>query len=62
MKNHQSRPPGSAPISKVNATIVNYLEKGQHHGRGRGHGRSRGRGSNRGRGPYNKNFSSYKRT
>ncbi|GKE50949.1 hypothetical protein Tco_1486105 [Tanacetum coccineum] len=45
MKNHESRPTGSAPLSEAN--MVAYNQSG---GRGRGHGSDRGRGRGHGRG------------
>ncbi|GJQ91777.1 hypothetical protein Tco_0002916 [Tanacetum coccineum] len=45
MKNYESRPTGSAPLSEAN--MVAYNQSG---GRGRGHGSDRGRGRGRGRG------------
>ncbi|GKA60776.1 hypothetical protein Tco_0760183 [Tanacetum coccineum] len=50
MKNHESRPTGSAPLSEAN--VVTYNQNGgRGHGsdRGRGHGRGRGRGRGQGR-------------
>ncbi|XP_057247293.1 uncharacterized protein LOC104901534 [Beta vulgaris subsp. vulgaris] len=50
MKNHESRPTGSAPFPEANATSHNGKEKyhannsGRGRGRGYGHGRGRGRG------------------
>ena len=37
LKNHQSRPTGSMPLSKANATSIQTLGHGQ--GQGRGYGR-----------------------
>ncbi|GKB39880.1 hypothetical protein Tco_0884822 [Tanacetum coccineum] len=45
MKNHESRPTGSAPLFEAN--VVTYNQSG---GRGRGSDRGRGRGHRRGRG------------
>ncbi|XP_057248895.1 uncharacterized protein LOC125494756 [Beta vulgaris subsp. vulgaris] len=58
MKNHESRPTGSAPFPEANATSHNGKEKyhannsgrGRGRGRGYGHGRGRGRGYGYGRG------------
>nr|GEV45120.1 retrovirus-related Pol polyprotein from transposon TNT 1-94 [Tanacetum cinerariifolium] len=49
MKNHESRPPRSAPLSEAN--VVTYNQSG---GRGRGsdRGRGRGRGCSRGHGQW----------
>jgi len=45
IKNHQSRPIGSAAFSKVNVAFFKIYEQGYNHGhgRGRGHGRECGR-------------------
>ncbi|GKV42014.1 hypothetical protein SLEP1_g49475 [Rubroshorea leprosula] len=50
MKNHQSRPIGSAPLPEANATSYNNYGRGR--GRRRGQGRCHGRnhGNNHGRG------------
>ncbi|XP_078148856.1 uncharacterized protein LOC144544271 [Carex rostrata] len=48
MKNHESRPTGSASFPEVNVAMHN--NSGQFQGRGRGNGRGRGRGHGRGRG------------
>ncbi|XP_057251651.1 uncharacterized protein LOC104890901 [Beta vulgaris subsp. vulgaris] len=56
MKNHESRPTGSAPFPEANATSHNGKENyqannsGRGRGRGYGHGRGRGRGYGNGRG------------
>ncbi|XP_048501465.1 uncharacterized protein LOC125497814 [Beta vulgaris subsp. vulgaris] len=56
MKNHESRPTGSAPFPEANATSHNGKGKyqannsGRGRGRGYGHGRGRGRGYGYGRG------------
>ncbi|GKE40433.1 hypothetical protein Tco_1463838, partial [Tanacetum coccineum] len=47
MKNHESRPTGSAPLSEAN--VVTYDQSG---GRGRGSDRVRGRGHGCGRGQW----------
>lgn len=64
MKNHESRPTGSAPFPEANVT--SFHRKGQHHergngfsGRGRGRGRGHGRGFGRGRGGSFKNSNSH---
>ena len=51
MKNHQSRPTGSAAFLETNVAISNNFR-----GRGRGRGRDRGRGRGRGRGRINYNY------
>ncbi|KAI3735381.1 hypothetical protein L6452_14877 [Arctium lappa] len=56
MKNHETRPTGTAPFPEANAATYNDQNRirgrGRGHGRGRGrdrgHGRGRGRGSGRG--------------
>ncbi|XP_048501524.2 uncharacterized protein LOC125497863 [Beta vulgaris subsp. vulgaris] len=50
MKNHESRPTGSAPFPEANATSHNRKENYQanNSGRGRGHGYGHGRGRGRG--------------
>ncbi|XP_059301871.1 uncharacterized protein LOC132053784 [Lycium ferocissimum] len=53
MKNHESRPTGSAPFPEMNAaTGYDKPERRQNNYRGRGHGRERGRGCERGRHNY----------
>ncbi|GKE86090.1 putative reverse transcriptase domain-containing protein [Tanacetum coccineum] len=57
MKNHESRPTGSAPLSEANVATYNQSGgrgRGSDHGRGRGRGRGHGRGYERGfdRGNY----------
>ena len=46
MKNHETRPSGSNPPPKINAT--RYNNQNSRSGRGRGHGRGRGYGHGRG--------------
>ncbi|XP_074363415.1 uncharacterized protein LOC141703938 [Apium graveolens] len=48
IKNHQSRPTGSAPLPEVNNTTFQQNVRGKGHRGGRGHGRYRGRGRGRG--------------
>ena len=50
MKNHQSRPTGSAPLPEASVAIHDNLGRGRNRGRGRGRAPSRGRG--RGRNNY----------
>ncbi|GJX57365.1 putative reverse transcriptase domain-containing protein [Tanacetum coccineum] len=57
MKNHKSRPTGSAPLSEANVVTYNQsggCGRGSDRGRGCGRGRGRGRGQGRefGRGKY----------
>ena len=65
MKNHQSRPTGSAAIPEANAAISNNHERRNRNGpsRGRGHGRnfSYNRGRGRGRGQSNYFYNSSQR-
>ncbi|XP_010694402.3 uncharacterized protein LOC104907206 [Beta vulgaris subsp. vulgaris] len=71
MKNHESRPTGSAPFPEANATSHNGKEKyhannsgrgrGRGHGRGRGRGRGYGYGRGRGRGGYFQNSYSHQK-
>ncbi|CAM8962895.1 unnamed protein product [Rhodiola kirilowii] len=46
MKNHHSRPTGSAPLPEANAIFSNDYGRNQQHGRGRGNKCGRGRGQN----------------
>ncbi|CAN0897762.1 hypothetical protein LINGRAHAP2_LOCUS19306 [Linum grandiflorum] len=52
LKNHQSRPTGTAPFSEANATNSHNFARyrGRYHGRGSGHGRNIGHGRGRGYG------------
>ena len=52
IKNHQSRPTGSAAFPETNAAFSKNYGRGYNHGRGRGRGRSRGRGRGRGRSDF----------
>lgn len=54
IKNHQSRPTGSAPLPEVNNTSFQQNVRGKGHRGGRGYGRYRGRGRSHGNfRPYN---------
>nr|GEV02211.1 hypothetical protein [Tanacetum cinerariifolium] len=54
MKNHESRPTGSAPLSEANVVTYNQSRgRGRGLDRGRGHGRKRGHGQVRGFGRGN---------
>ncbi|XP_009590462.1 uncharacterized protein [Nicotiana tomentosiformis] len=56
MKNHETRPTGSAPFSEVNmvaATQKSETKQNHYRGRGRGHSRGRGHGHGYGRGRNN---------
>jgi hypothetical protein len=57
MKNHNSRPVGSQPISEVNSTHSggNFNRRGKRPSNGRGRGRGRGRGHYNGQGRGNQN-------
>ncbi|KAL0447516.1 UNVERIFIED_CONTAM: hypothetical protein Slati_1879500, partial [Sesamum latifolium] len=44
LKNHESRPTGSAPFPKVNVATCNHYNHELYRGRGRGRNHSRGRG------------------
>nr|GEX74063.1 hypothetical protein [Tanacetum cinerariifolium] len=50
MKNHETRPTGTAPLSKANATTYDDHNRGRNRGYDRGCGRGRGRGFGRGHG------------
>ena len=47
IKNHQSRPTGSAAFSEANAVFSKNYGRGYNHGRGRERGHSHGRGRGR---------------
>ncbi|XP_039128431.1 uncharacterized protein LOC120264674 [Dioscorea cayenensis subsp. rotundata] len=57
MKNHESRPTGSAPFPEVNVMTYENSKRGRGrtHGRGRGRGRGRGHGRGCGWNKYQKN-------
>ncbi|KAK4388339.1 hypothetical protein Sango_2440500 [Sesamum angolense] len=64
LKNHKSRPTGSAPFPEVNVATRNHYNHESYRGRGRGRGRNHSRGCDRGRGHgrgyrggYSKNIS-----
>ncbi|XP_021771818.1 uncharacterized protein LOC110735955 [Chenopodium quinoa] len=64
MKNHESRPTGSTPFPKANATSHSGKEKkARDHAssRGRGRGRGHGRGHDRGRGGHFRNSYSHQK-
>ncbi|KAJ9552243.1 hypothetical protein OSB04_016288 [Centaurea solstitialis] len=48
MKNHETRPTGTAPFPEAN--VATYNDQRENNGRGRGHGKFRGRGRGCGRG------------
>ena len=52
MKNHQSRPIGSAAFPEANVAVSKNSERGRYYGHGRGCGRGRGRGCGRGKNGY----------
>ena len=54
MKNHESRPTGSAPFPEANATTYENSKRGHGRTRGRGRGRSRGHGRGHGWNKYQK--------
>ena len=58
MKNHESRPTGSAPFPEVNEATHNNSKMRRNHDRenSRGHSRGRGRGHDRGRGRGRKDY------
>ena len=55
MRNHESRPTGTAPFPEANVATIehNNRGRGRGHGRGRSRGRGRGHGNNYGRGNNN---------
>ncbi|KAL0424484.1 UNVERIFIED_CONTAM: hypothetical protein Sradi_0983200 [Sesamum radiatum] len=55
LKNHESRPTGSAPFLEVNVATHNHYNHEPYRGRGRGHNHIRGRGRGRGRGYHGSN-------
>ncbi|KAL0401514.1 UNVERIFIED_CONTAM: hypothetical protein Slati_4181300 [Sesamum latifolium] len=58
LKNHESRPTGSAPFPEVNVATSNHYNHEPYHGQGRGRNHSRGRGYH---GSNSKNISSHQK-